>query len=250
MSRQTISTASQSYLGKVYYEKYHNSSGAGARLGLQIPQMYSKQFGAIAAADPDGIVNGGTATATGGTTFTLATTAALVATAGTATFDVPRNIVVTATDGGTTATGITFTFTGTDEYGATLVETMTGPSATAAGSTSAGTKTFKTVTAASVDGATARTIDIGSGNVLGSPVKIASKDAVIALGVDGLPVSPTIVTGLATGTTANATNADVRGTVTMATSVKPNASRKYTLTVLVPKNQRKIDVFGNTPYGG
>lgn len=240
-TRHNPSAADELYLGGVYYENYQS----GQR-GLRAMQLYTHQFGAVVAADADGVLDGGTATATGGTTFTLATGAALVSVAGTAQFDVPRNAVISATGAVTTATGLTFTISGTDVYGASISEAIQGfAGATGGGSSRAGAKAFYTITGASVDGATSEAVNIGTGNVLGLPVKITSKGDIVAFAMDGQAITPTLVAGLATGTTSTTTTADVRGTVTMATGSAPNGTREYTAQIAVPANKRKIDVFGN-----
>ena len=234
-----ISHADEIYLGGVYY------AAARAGHGVRQVQLFTHQLGAVVAADADGVLVGGTATATGGTSFTLATGAALVSVAGTAQMDVPRNIVISsaATGGATSATGVNFTITGTDVYGETISEVIAGFSTGAAG---AGAKAFYTVTAAAASAAVTDAVNIGTGNVLGMPIKMADKGAVIAYSVDGLPTTPTIVVGLATGTPSTTTTADVRGTITTATGVKPNGTRRYTALIAVPSNRRKIDVYGNT----
>lgn len=240
-SRHTLTHADEVYLGDVKYGKY----SPDGRRGLRVGQLFTHEFGAPATIDPNGMLVNATATATGGTTFTLATGAALVATAGTATFDVPRNIVISTANTG--ASGATFTFSGTDTYGEAVSEAITGPASATGGTvTAAGAKAFKTITAASVDIAVTGNINIGTGDVLGSPIKLADKGKVIAFSMDGLPLTPTIVAGLATGTAATTTNADVRGTITMATGSAPNGTRRYTALFSVAANRRKIDVFGNT----
>src|SRR3546814_11967031 len=50
---------------------------------------------------------------------------------GVATFDVPRNVVIT---GAASVTSVTFTITGTDVFGDDLVETITGPTGATAAS--------------------------------------------------------------------------------------------------------------------
>src|SRR3546814_4338331 len=83
---------------------------------------------------------------------------------GVATFDVPRNVVIT---GAASVTSVTFTITGTDVFGDDLVETITGPTGATAAS---GKKAFKTVTAIAVSATTTAAVTVGTGDVLGLPV--------------------------------------------------------------------------------
>lgn len=60
--------------------------------------------------------------------------------------------------------GVTFTVTGTDRYGNSLTEAITGPNAT----TVYGDKNFRTVTSVTVDDAITGNAEVGNGNVLES----------------------------------------------------------------------------------
>jgi hypothetical protein len=88
---------------------------------------------------------------------------------GYATFDIPRQILVTTT---ADESGVTFTFTGTDGYGQTITEGVTGPNAGAALTD----KLFKTVTAASISGNASGNLTIGSGSIIDRrrPLKIVN----------------------------------------------------------------------------
>ena len=111
--------------------------------------------------------------------------------------DVPRNITVTVTAGGTADTMGTITVTGTNAIGQVITEAIVP----VAGSTVAGLKAFKTVTSVvgvgwvidAVEG-TKDTIKIGVGTVLGLPIKIATGDCLLSvLGV--AYVVPTVTVG-------------------------------------------------------
>jgi len=111
--------------------------------------------------------------------------------------DVPRNITVTVTAGGTADTMGTITVTGTNVLGQVISEVITP----IAGTPVAGKKAFKTVT--SVVGAgwvvdavesTKDTIKVGIGTALGLPIKVATGDCLLSvLGTSF--VVPTLATG-------------------------------------------------------
>jgi len=74
---------------------------------------------------------------------------------GICTMDVPRHLSITS-DGNDT--GVTFTITGTNRYGAALTETITGPSST----TVTGVENFATVTQVAISGAGTGSISVGT----------------------------------------------------------------------------------------
>lgn len=129
--------------------------------------------------------------------------------------DVPRNITVTATAGGTADTMGTILVTGTNVDGDVITETLTP----VAGSTVAGAKAFKTV--ASVVGAgwvidavegTNDTITVGVGNLLGLPIVIAGGTN-CRLGVLGVAfVTPTTTVGVIELCTVDLSSGTYNGT--------------------------------------
>jgi hypothetical protein len=80
---------------------------------------------------------------------------AITLTASPVVLDAPRRVIVTS---GGTDTGIAFTITGTNRYGATLSETMAGAAAGAASTT----QDFKTVTSVTHTGSVATTVTVGT----------------------------------------------------------------------------------------
>lgn len=152
-------------------------------------------LGAPDAADADGAVASQAATAASG----LATGInGALATDGVATFDVPRNVVAAWT--GTSV----LTVTGTDEYGAVVIESS------ASGTSLAGKKAFKTVTGISVS-ADVTGLTVGTGDVLGLPALLGNAEHVILELEDGAAATAgTVVAG--DTATATATTGDVRGT--------------------------------------
>jgi len=183
-----------------------------AGVNVTFGSLVEINLGSPDVADPNGV-----AESQGATTATL--DGALVS-GGVATFDVPRNVVAAWT---TTAT---LTVTGTDVFGNAMVETS------GSGTSMAGKKAFKTVTSAvfstAVTGAT-----IGTGDVLGLPVYLGSVGFVLEeLEDDGIATGGTIVAGLAEGTPATATNADVRGTYDANSAA--DGAKSFSLITFVP----------------
>lgn len=121
----------------------------------RIQQAYT-----MATADADGVAQSQTPASGGVQNLTIN---GALASGGVATMDVPRHVSI-ASAGNDAAR--TFTVTGTDRYGQTMSETITGPNAT----TVKGTKNFKTVTAVTVDDNTAGAITVGSADELEGPV--------------------------------------------------------------------------------
>ena len=108
----------------------------------------------LAAADADGICQSQTPAAGGQQNLTIN---GALASGGVATMDRARHVSI-ASAGNDSAR--TFTVTGTDRYGNTISEAITGPNAT----TVNGTKNFLTVTQVSVDDDTVGAITVGSAN--------------------------------------------------------------------------------------
>jgi hypothetical protein len=173
-------------------------------------------LGAPDAADADGVCASQAITAAG-----TGTIAGALASGGVATFDVPRNVVAAWT---TTAV---MTVTGTDEYGNVIVESS------ASGTSMAGKKAFKTITAVDVSvdvtGAT-----VGTGDVLGLPVFVPGTGHVVLELEDGAAaVAGTLVAGVSTAATA--TTGDVRGTYDPDTAADGSAVFELVMALPDPK---------------
>lgn len=110
----------------------------------------------MAAADADAVCLSQTPAGAGNLTIN-----GVLASGGVATLDVPRHVSITSAGNDS---GRTFTVTGTNRYGATITEAITGPNTT----TVKGVKNFKTVTQVAVDAATAGAITVGTANELES----------------------------------------------------------------------------------
>jgi hypothetical protein len=231
-----ISHADALMRGTAYYEKYHKDSLIGKR-GAPIPAIVAIEFGAVDVLDADGIcVN-----VTSSDAKTLSATGALVS-GGVATLDVARCLSITST---ANESALTFTLTGTDDYGEALVETLAGPNNTTVYSQ----KAFKTVTSVAVSGnITSNAVDVGTSKILGLPFRGGS-GKLIALTVDGNTSTAAITYTSALSSTAvsTATTADVRGTITLTTA--PNGS-KYFNALMIVDTSSKTRLFGVDQYGG
>lgn len=160
------------------------------------------------------------------------------ASGGVATLDVPRNITLTTAT--TNHSGLTITVTGTDAYGNTIVEDITGPN----NNTVAGAKAFKTVTAVASDGAIATNgISVGFGDVLGLPVFLPMIGLVTDEFEDGSDATPgTVVAGVSGAATA--TTGDVRGTYDPNSAC--DGAKDFQLVALLPEPSYK----GGAQYAG
>lgn len=126
-----------------------------------------------------------------------------LASGGTVTLDVPRNVIA---DSGGADTAV-LTVTGTDEYGNAMVESITLNGTTAV----PGKKAFKTITSIANDAAIANGAFVGTGDVLGLPVAVRQAGMILAEMENGAAATPGTFVAAAT-LTPTATTADVRGT--------------------------------------
>jgi hypothetical protein len=191
-------------------------------------------FGAVAAVDADGVVVNGSATGAGN----LSATGALVSD-GVATFDVERSVRITST---ANESGVTFTLTGNDRYGKAVVWSGAGTNNTAVDSA----KTFKTVSQVAVDGAlTSTQVDVGTGDDLGLPYRLATKGQVLGWTKDGITATDITIT-VADQTAVTATTGDVRGKI-QATAVDGSAT--FSL-LMVADATSKTTAVGLDQYSG
>lgn len=130
------------------------------------------------------------------------------------------------------------TVTGKDCYGRTVVEQS------ASGTSLAGKKAFKTITAvtfnANVTGAT-----VGTGDVLGLPAFLPNATYIFREMEDGATATAgTVVAGLSLGTESTATTADVRGTYDPNSAC--DGSKGFVISVEVPDPA----YLGNPQFAG
>lgn len=190
-------------------------------------------LGAPIAIDADGVSVSAAITAAAG-----ATIGGAFASGGVATFDKPRNVVITSAGNDSTKV---FTVTGTDVYGNTMVENITGANAGAA----SGKKAFKTITSVDVDVDTAGAVTIGNGDVLGLPVFLPKTGLVLKELQDGAAATAgTLVAGALTAGGATATSGDVRGTYDPNAAC--NGSRVFQLVAFLPD----AGYIGEPQYAG
>lgn len=186
--------------------------------------------------DPDGI----SVSASPGAGAILLSGALVVS--GVAYFDVPRNVTIGS---GGDDSGLTFTVTGTDGYGATQVETITGANV----GTAQGLKAFFTVTGVTHTGTVAGTLVVGSGDKFGLPAKVAVASDVVfnkwstALAADAGTLAVADATSPATATTG-----DPRGTYLPSSA--SNGSRKLRLGIYLPDPSSLSGIRGVDTYGG
>ena len=138
--------------------------------------------------------------------------------------DVPRNIIITSAGNDS---GRTFTVTGKDVYGNTVVEAITGANVGVA----AGKKAFSGSVAISIDAAAAGNVKIGWGNVLGLPVYLPNAVHILKELQDGAaPTAGTTVAG--DQSFPSATTGDVRGTYVPNSA--PDGTKAYGLLCALP----------------
>jgi hypothetical protein len=118
------------------------------------------------------------------------------------------------------------TITGTDIYGNAMVEKS------ASGTSLTGAKAFKRVTSIAVS-ADVTALTVGTGNVLGVPVRLPSAGHILKELEDGATASAgTVVGALALDTKSTATSADIRGTYVPNST--PDASKAFALICALP----------------
>jgi hypothetical protein len=217
--------------GKAVYADVEGTDSTGKRMNrMTRADSFLINLGAPDTSDDDAVVTATDIAAAGDYTLNGAAVSG-----GVATFDVPRNVIITSA---ADDSALTFTVTGKDEYGQTLKETITGANAGIA----AGKKAFKQVSVVSVSG-NAGSVKVGFGDVLGLPVFLPSAGNILKELQDGaVATAGTVVAGIRTAGGSTATTGDVRGTY------DPNAAadgaRVFQLIVALPDpGYRGIDQY-------
>lgn len=144
-----------------------------AQYRAKVTQPMLVHLGAPDTADADGYFASQDLTAAGVASVDTTVAAAIAAAALAGTADVPRNVVASWTG------AAVITITGTDEFGATVVEKS------ASGTSLTGKKAFKTVTGISVS-ANVTSLTVGTGDVLGLPVYVPALANIAAELKDGV----------------------------------------------------------------
>lgn len=224
MGRHMISRATQLFSGAAQYSRYQSG-----KPGIETIPLYWHNFGAPITADADGVAASQSVTVA---TTPLAAINGALATAGVATFDVPRNVVAAWT--GTAV----LTVTGTDQYGSVMTQ------ASASGTSLTGTKAFKTVTSCSFS-ADVTSATIGTGDVLGLPFRVDANGLIAARAnnaIDAGTFVPAVTTDPATAVTG-----DVRGTFDPAVAL--NGTNTCAVLLKVANLETKIGAFGVKQFG-
>jgi hypothetical protein len=156
-----------------------------------------------------------------------------LASGGTVTLDVPRNVIVDAAGAATAV----LTVTGTDVYGIPMSEAITLNGTTAV----AGKKAFKTITSVAASAA-ATDFFVGTGDVFGLPIRANARNYVLTAWGSAFVTTGTFTA--ADATTATTTTGDVRGTFAPADAA--DASKRLTLWVFVADDDTQTGLYGVT----
>lgn len=181
-----------------------------------------------AALDADGICAQQTLAAAGNALLNGA-----LASGGTVTLDVPRNVIVDAAGAATAV----LTVTGTDVYGIPMSEAITLNGTTAV----AGKKAFKTITSIAASAA-ATDFFVGTGDVFGLPIRANSRNYVQTAWNGAFVTTGTFAA--ADATAATTTTGDVRGTFAPADAA--DATKRLTLWVFVLDDDTQTGLYGVT----
>jgi hypothetical protein len=154
-----------------------------------------------------------------------------LASGGTVTLDVPRNVIVDAAGAATAV----LTITGTDVYGIPMSEAITLNGTTAV----AGKKAFKTITRVAASAA-ATDIFVGTGDVFGLPIDANSRNYVLTAWNGAFVTTGTFVA--ADATAATTTTGDVRGTFAPADAA--DGTKRLTLWVFVFDDDTQTGLYG------
>jgi len=249
MAEHTISHADALFWGNA------KKLGGDDKRGVPMTPIYQADLGAPLTLDANGLIAGATGTELPDTetvTYTFADDAGVSPLDGanqTGVLDVARNITCLTTHG-SSIVAMTVTVTGTDVYGEAIQETIT-IAATGTSEADNGVKAFKTVTTIAITAAAdaeANTLNVGWGDVLGLPYRLAGEYDVLAVYADSTEelASATVVAGVSA--TATATTGDVRGTVTPNTAT--DGSVNYRVWMKLNGVATDAEAYGVAQYGG
>lgn len=240
-AKHSISRAGSLYFGDAYSAKLFSTN---ERPGVQFHPITKVSLGSPVTLDANGLVvaatstelpNAATITYTTATDNTSPLDGAIAAPSTVFlnganvlvwVLDVPRNITMDVTHG-TSIVAMSCTISGYDEYGVPMTETLS-VTATGTSKSAAGKKAFKYIYSyafTSAGDATTNTVDVGWGDVLGLPFRLAALSDFFTNGTYFNEVleatAPTVVK--ADANTATATTGDVRGTVDLNSAMDGSA---------------------------
>jgi hypothetical protein len=157
-----------------------------------------------------------------------------LASGGTVTLDVPRNVVVDAAGAATAV----LTVTGTDVYGIPMSEAITLNGTTAV----AGKKAFKTITRVAASAA-ATDFFVGTGDVFGLPFRADSRNYCLTAW-DGAFVTTGTFVAAVTTSPATTTTGDVRGTFAVPDAA--DGSKRLTVWMFIEDDDTQTGLYGVT----
>ena len=157
-----------------------------------------------------------------------------LASGGTVTLDVPRNVVVDAAGDATAV----LTIYGTDAYGISMSEAITLNGTTAV----AGKKAFKTITRVAASAA-ATDFFVGTGDVFGLPFRADSRNYCLTAWNGAFVTTGTFVAAVTTSP-ATTTTGDVRGTFAPADAA--DGSKQLTVWMFIEDDDTQTGLYGVT----
>ena len=155
-----------------------------------------------------------------------------LASGGTVTLDVPRNVVVDAAGAATAV----LTIYGTDAYGISMSEAITLNGTTAV----AGKKAFKTITRVAASAA-ATDFFVGTGDVFGLPFRADSRNYCLTAWNGAFVTTGTFVAAVTTSP-ATTTTGDVRGTFAPADAA--DGSKQLTVWMFIEDDDTQTGLYG------
>jgi len=203
-------------------------NGAAPIPGVPVSPMFVYDVTPVAL-DADGICAQQTLAAAGNALLNGA-----LASGGTVTLDVPRNVIVDAAGAATAV----LTITGTDVYGVPMSEAITLNGTTAV----AGKKAFKTITSVAASAA-ATDFFVGTGDVFGLPFRADSRNYCLTAWNGAFVTTGTFVAAVTTSP-ATTTTGDVRGTFAPADAA--DGSKQLTVWMYIENPDTVTGLYGVT----
>ena len=203
-------------------------NGAAPIPGVPVSPMFVYDVTPVAL-DADGICAQQTLAAAGNALLNGA-----LASGGTVTLDVPRNVIVDAAGAATAV----LTITGTDVYGVPISEAITLNGTTAV----AGKKAFKTITSVAASAA-ATDFFVGTGDVFGLPFRADSRNYCLTAWNGAFVTTGTFVAAVTTSP-ATTTTGDVRGTFAPADAA--DGSKQLTVWMYIENPDSVTGLYGVT----
>lgn len=225
----TISHAENIFSGDAYVPGANDSGRGIPRVGVVVAD-----FGTPVILDTDGICAAQAVAGAGALTIDGA-----LAAAGSASLDVARTLQAVSANAGDTSQVLTVT--GTDMYGAAVVEDITLNGTTPV----FGAKAFKTVTSVVASAATAGDVTVGTSDALGLPYAIADAGDAFLANEAGANATIGPIVGADTTSPATATTGEVRGTYNPTVVLDGSTSVKL---YYFPAGRKTVSAYGVPQY--